>query len=230
MQTIRVYPNPYHVLDARSQLAGACREGEEVRAGEAMPLDRYVGAVREVLQYEPQRSATQQSRTQLRFIFDTQAHVVPFEREMQAYYVARIRCGEIFQIVGEGQVKAWEKGKETKVSLLEALAKARLKAFDDYAAAYGSEPDTSSWAAQFAPDAEVAETMKKLVDARAAAPAPAAPAEPEKPEPFPLVPPTPSTEPTPTATPSTDPVATETPSEPPVDKGSTKAAKAAARS
>lgn len=171
MQTIQLYPNPYCQLDGKGRLAGACPMGEELRPTSVMPSRMYVGAERKVVAHAPAASATQKSRTESVFMWEPQPVAVPFERDLKSYYVERLRSLEVFEVAGEGKVRLGHAPGEKPGhgTLLDALAAARLAAFDLHIASYGSEPDTTEWQKQFPVDAQVATRMEAMRAARDAA-------------------------------------------------------------
>lgn len=165
---MKLFPNPYLHIDNKSRLAGSCPVGEPMREG-TMPKREFTSASRESKVVAPPTETTQ-SKTDTFFVWSCQP--IEVSPDMVApYWHQRLTGNEVFEVVGEGMVRLYNRATgatPVAASLLDALGLARLKAFDDYQAAYMKDPDTSSWSKQFEIDDEVAQRMKDLASARAA--------------------------------------------------------------
>lgn len=150
MKKLSLFPNPYKALDHNGALAGACPMGESLRATTTLPARRFVGARLEQLSYEKRPVGTgQQSRASLRFVFKAEPVEVQFNDPMlETYYAHRIKSGEVIE-AGPAQ--------------LDALAKARVKAIDEWRSNYGADPPgMSDWPKQFELDEAVAKRAAEM--------------------------------------------------------------------
>lgn len=150
MKKLTLLPNPYKALDHNGALAGACPMGESLRSTTTLPARRFIGAKIEQLSYEKRPAGTgQQSRASLRFVFQGEPVEVQFTDPMlETYYAHRIKSGEVI-VPGPSQ--------------LDELAKARVKAIDEWRANYGAEPPAmGDWPKQFPLDEAVAKRAVEL--------------------------------------------------------------------
>lgn len=164
---MKVIGNPYHSLDHKSRLAGACPEPEPVRRGGAQqPLRRYVGATRKMAEGSFVESAGYafkdgpHGRGDIYWEFSAVPIEVYAEGHLEHFYLHRFRHEELFSVEDDVPI--------------EKLARARMKAFAEYQLAYGKDPDTSTWAEQFKIDDQVRDAVQKIVEAEKKAAADAA--------------------------------------------------------
>lgn len=163
-----LFANPYFQLDHRDRLAGACPMPEPVRpAGPTPPLRRHVGASLEMTagSYVPENPAAGlDAQADTFWLFSPD----PVLAEGHEHFWQH-------RLTAPAEAIASLDGSEDPP--IAELAAERLACIDRHVASYGSEPDTSTWAAQFAIDPIVAVAMHELADKRAAEPvaAPVAP-------------------------------------------------------
>jgi len=159
MTTIHVFPNPYALLDAKGRLAGACPKVEPVRVGGGMPACEFVGAKRTMLAgtYNANEAEGRAeggplgAKGEILFTFDVVEPIaLTVDASQTAYYVCRNRSADAFTCVDPKSVP------------VERLARARSAAIAGHVAAYGSEPDTKGWPAQFPLDETIAGLAKTL--------------------------------------------------------------------
>jgi|SRR4051812_13179281 hypothetical protein len=150
---LKLFPNPYHVLDHEHRLAGALPEAQGNRPSFVMPHRRHIGA--ELLMtegsYTPDSDAhgqpDVQSTSDTWWKFSVEPVVVDAtDPKVRAYYVTSIRDGEVF---------ACEDGNPPLV----ALARARAKAIDHHELKLTSaQLPIEMWRHQFALDEQVEST------------------------------------------------------------------------
>lgn len=165
-------PNPYHQLDAKGQLAGACPIVERLdRPAHRIPQRLFVGAkcvatnyqkrgdpgVTEFEPIDPRRphlgrkykqpggGAGQLSRAELSWAFESKAVEVRVDGpSMEVYWQRRIRNGEVFEA-------------KNGVAPIDAIRAARSAAIAHYRDHNdGADPPFALWAKQFTLDAEFA--------------------------------------------------------------------------
>jgi len=154
MPDMLLFANPYHVLDAKGRLAGACPMAEPVRPGTVAPARRFIGARHKMTEgsyVEENLEAGIPGRGDTYFVFDVDPVKVIAEGPDEHFYLTRFQHQDLFEA--------------TDGVPLAKLATARAEIIADHVAAYGKEPDTSTWAKHFALDAEVEAEMKKLIAA-----------------------------------------------------------------
>lgn len=170
--TLRVFPNPYAHLDHNGLLAGICPQGEEVRDGATLPIRATIGSSYKVVDYDPGEPSPipggqplRYSRTKIEWQHAAQPMAVPFSGALAEFYIQRLRCQEIFEVVSDGRVKVHQPtGAPVEMDLVDALAGARNRAIVGHFSAYLREPPTEKWAAQFGPDGDVAKVGKAALD------------------------------------------------------------------
>jgi hypothetical protein len=200
---MQLFPNPYHHIDHKSRLAGRCYLGEAVRKPTEEPRRELAGAVSKVVSFSPPASETQMSKTDVMPLWTGEPITVL--EDVDGFYWERLRCRELFEVVGEGEVLVHAQvGEPQKMSLLDALVGARAEAFARYRAERMKDPDTSLWAKQFPHEEDVAkvhgeqlasaekkakEAAEKAEQEAKSAPADAPAEQPEAPKKYSLTPP-----------------------------------------
>lgn len=133
---MKIYPNPYHHLDHKGRLAGACPMEPAHRAGQRS----FVCAELVLVGKEERKGDPRGDREEYAFTFS--AEPMSISADPGWYYMQRARSGEVFAPRdGKAPMAEWRAARAA------AIAKAKAE---------GTEPDTSGWAAQFPLDKDIA--------------------------------------------------------------------------
>lgn len=153
---MRLAANPYHHIDHRGRLAGACDEPEPLRpSGPQVSHRRLIGAERKETEgsfvKEDKRTGVQ-AHSDLFFAFSAEpVDVHAPHGPILFHYMDLIKNAEVLVAEKDGSMP------------MDALAEQRIAAIERVKAETGDIPDTSQWEAQFPLDPKVAEHASKMV-------------------------------------------------------------------
>lgn len=157
VETITLFPNPYHCMGAAGALGGAAPLPEKFHGG-SLPARQYVGAERRHENFIPgHKEAEKASRSDRFFVFDCVAKTYEIPAGTRADFECLIRDKAAFRVKSEDEIPIAE------------LAEARIALVVDHANHHTEEdPDFEFWQEQFPLDAQIAELTKSTLDAKLA--------------------------------------------------------------
>lgn len=146
VETIVLYPNPYHCMGKDGALGGGVPVPEAFHGG-ALPARQYVGAE---MKHEnflpgPEGRESRSSRADRFFVFEIEAREYEIPKNTRADFLAMIRDGAVLEVEKVGDIPV---GK---------LADARVALIVEHAShATDEDPDFEFWQEQFSIDDQIA--------------------------------------------------------------------------